>query len=50
MIKYQTSTPYICTDPKYLDQIYKKAGRPGIPVKTELLHWVPFKKGKDLIK
>lgn len=50
MIKYQQSTPLICTDPAYLDLIYRQAGRPGLQVKQDLLHWVPFKKFKNEIK
>ncbi len=34
---------YICTDPKFLDQLYKEAGRPGLAVVREKIHWVPFK-------
>ena len=31
---------------QYLDLIYAKAGRPALPVKRELIHWVPYKKPK----
>lgn len=37
-------------DMDYLSLIYDKAGRPGIPVKRELIHWVPYKKPKGLEK
>ena len=40
----------ICTDVNYLNAIYLKAGRPGLPVNTDLLHWVPYKKGKEIVR
>lgn len=30
----------------YLELIYSKAGRPGLPVKKECIHWVPYKRPK----
>jgi hypothetical protein len=26
-----------------LDTLYKKAGRPGLPVYPENIHWIPFR-------
>jgi hypothetical protein len=48
MIKYQQSVILICTDPAFLNMIYQKAGRPGLPVHVDLLHWVPFKKNSRI--
>jgi len=31
IIKFVGGEYYICTDPKFLDQLYKEAGRPGAP-------------------
>jgi hypothetical protein len=50
MIKYQQSIILICTDPVFLEGIYKKAGRAGLPIKPELLHWVPYKKNPRLLE
>jgi len=43
LINYSQGQYLICTDSKVLDQLYKQAGRPGLPVETEKLHWIPFK-------
>jgi len=43
LIKYNQGEYIICSDPKVLDKIYKESGRPGLPVYSEKLHWVPFK-------
>lgn len=42
LIKKIKNEIYFCTDKKILAEIYKKMGRPAIPVKTENLHWYPF--------
>jgi len=42
-LKHQDGKIYICTDPKVLDQLYKAAGKPGVPVVSEKIEWTPFK-------
>lgn len=42
LIKKVNNKIYICTDPKVLDEIYKKMGRPSLKIKRENLHWVPY--------
>ena len=43
MVKFVGGEIYMCTDPQYLDQLYKESGRPGLPVVREKIHWTPFK-------
>jgi len=43
MVKYSSGNVIICTDEKYLHEIYKAAGRPGKPVIRDKIHWYPFK-------
>ena len=43
ILKYSNGQPYICTDEKYLAEMYKKAGRPGLRVVPENIHFIPFK-------
>ena len=33
----------VCTDSKILDDLHKAAGKPGVPVISEKIQWVPFK-------
>ncbi len=37
----------ICTNEEYLNDIYKKAGKPGKPVMREKIHWIPYKTKYD---
>ncbi|KRX00326.1 Chromo domain protein [Pseudocohnilembus persalinus] len=43
LIKYQPGEVSICTDPDYLEKLFKEAGRPGVPVHPEKIHWVPYR-------
>jgi len=43
LLKHQDGKLAICTDPKVLDQLYKAAGKPGVPVVAEKIEWTPFK-------
>lgn len=38
---------YLCLDRSVLEEIYKKIGRPAIPVNTGDLHWIPYKPKYD---
>jgi GNAT superfamily N-acetyltransferase len=42
LIKKHKGEIYVCTNRAILEQIYKKMGRPAIPVVRENLHWYPF--------
>lgn len=42
LIKKIKNEIYFCTDKKILAEIYKKMGRPAIPVNTQNLNWYPF--------
>jgi len=42
-MKQSEGKMYICTDSKILDQLYKAAGKPGVPVAGEKIQWAPFK-------
>lgn len=33
----------ICTDPVILNEIYNSAGKPGVPVNPNKIHWVSYK-------
>ncbi|KAM3144269.1 hypothetical protein pb186bvf_003731 [Paramecium bursaria] len=48
LIKYQSAQPLICMDMDYLDKVYVQAGRPGIPINKDNIHWVPYKKLKNI--
>ena len=43
IMKISNGQPYICTDEAYLAAIYKSAGRPGLRVLPEKIHFIPFK-------
>jgi hypothetical protein len=43
LIKYQQGQSYVCTDNDYLNELYKKAGQPGKPLKPENIRWIPFR-------
>lgn len=43
ILKISNNQPYICTDEKNLADLYKKAGRPGLRVLPEKIHFIPFK-------
>ena len=33
----------LLTDMKYLEKIYKEAGRPGFPIVPYKIHWIPYR-------
>lgn len=43
MLRYHEGQHVIVSDRAILDQLYKKAGRPGYPLDPEKLIWTPFK-------
>ena len=43
ILKISNGQPFLCIDEKYLAEIYKKAGRPGLRVVPEQIHFIPFK-------
>lgn len=43
LVKFQNGFPIMCCDEKYLNEIYKKVGRPGLRVVTDNIHFTPFK-------
>jgi hypothetical protein len=43
IIKYNNGQIYLNTDKSTLSQVMKTAGRPGLRVEIEKIHWVPFK-------
>ncbi|KRX01037.1 Chromo domain protein [Pseudocohnilembus persalinus] len=42
LIKYAQGKVAICTNRTYLDKLYNEAGRPGLPVYPDKIHWVPY--------
>lgn len=43
ILKISNGQPYICTDEQYLATLYKRAGRPGLRVLSDKIHFIPFK-------
>ena len=43
LLKKYNKQIYLCTDPEILDQVYKKMGRPAIPIDGKKINWYPFK-------
>jgi GNAT superfamily N-acetyltransferase len=43
LIKISNGQPYLCTDERYLAELYKKAGRPGLRVLPEKIHFIPYR-------
>ena len=43
IIRYHQGQHIIVVDKKILDELYKKAGRPGHPLYPEKLLWTPYK-------
>jgi len=43
ILKYANGQPYICIDEQHLSAMYKLAGRPGLRVLPEKIHFIPFK-------
>jgi histone acetyltransferase HTATIP/histone acetyltransferase MYST1 len=42
LLRYHQGQHVIFAEKKYLEDLYKLAGRPPIPVKRECLHWTPY--------
>lgn len=47
MMKKVGGNIYLCLDREVMEGIYKKIGRPAIPVYTDALHWVPYRNKYD---
>ena len=43
LLRYHDGQHIIISDKNILDQLYKKAGRPGHPLNPEKLLWTPYK-------
>ena len=43
MIKYNNGQIILNTDDKTMATVMKTAGRPGLRVEVDKIHWVPFK-------
>lgn len=43
MVKYIQNQVYLCIDTDFLNELDKKAGQPGKPLKPENIRWIPFR-------
>jgi len=43
ILKISNGQPYICTDEKFLAELFKMAGTPSRKVILENIHYVPYK-------
>lgn len=43
IIRYHQNQSYVCTDADFLNELFKKAGQVGKPLKPENIRWVPFR-------
>lgn len=43
ILKIVDEQAILCTDESLLSKVYRAGGRPGKPVKRELIHWIPYR-------
>ena len=43
MVKFVNNQPHLCVDEDFLNDLYRKVGKPGKRVIRENIHWIPFK-------
>lgn len=43
IIRYHQGQHVIVSDVNIMNELYKKAGRPGHPLDPDLLYWTPYK-------